>query len=66
VATYSVVHGRDGEPTSAALVCDLPDGARCYARLEDPEALASAETEELIGRTVHLSPADSGRTAAHL
>jgi acetyl-CoA C-acetyltransferase len=66
VATYSVVHGRDGAPTWAPLVCDLPGGARCYARLEDPEALASAESEELIGRVVHLSPGDSGRTAAHL
>ena len=34
VATYSVLHGRDGEPERALLVCDLPDGGRCYALLD--------------------------------
>ena len=71
VATYSVVHGRDGAPEWAALVCDVPsDGkgdvaARCYARLSDPEALAEAERVELIGRSVSLAAAD-GHTEAHL
>jgi acetyl-CoA C-acetyltransferase len=56
VATYSVLHGRDGEPTSAVLVCDLPGGGRCYATLHgDP---AGAEVDELIGRTVTLRPTD--------
>ncbi|MHB1711901.1 MAG: acetyl-CoA synthetase [Acidimicrobiales bacterium] len=67
VATYSVVHGRDGSPEWAALVCDVGSGAgsaRCYARMTDPAALESAESEELIGRTVHLSPDGTGRTAA--
>ena len=31
VATYSVLHGRDGGPERALLVCDLPGGGRCYA-----------------------------------
>jgi acetyl-CoA C-acetyltransferase len=71
VATYSVVHGRDGDPESAALVCDIPaeDGrataARCYARLSDPDALAEAERTELIGRPVTLEGA-AGHTEAHL
>jgi acetyl-CoA C-acetyltransferase len=58
VATYSVVHGRDGGPEWAALVCDLPardsGTARCYARLIDPDALAEAERNELVGRPVQL------------
>jgi len=58
VAAYSVVHGRDGGPEWAALVCDLDDGSRCYARIEDPDAIAAAEHEELIGQVVHLEPAD--------
>jgi acetyl-CoA C-acetyltransferase len=78
VATYSVVHGRDGEPAWAALVCDVtapggesaaaagPGAARCYARLTDPDALAMAENEELIGRPVHLSTDGDGRTSAQL
>jgi acetyl-CoA C-acetyltransferase len=56
VATYSVLHGRDGEPTSAVLVCDLPGGGRCYATLDGD--LAGAEVDELIGRTVTLRPTD--------
>jgi acetyl-CoA C-acetyltransferase len=54
VATYSVLHGRDGEPESALLVCDLPDGGRCYAKLDGN--LAAVEIDELIGRTVSLTP----------
>ena len=60
VATYSVLHGRDGAPTSALLVCDLPDGGRSYALLEGgPDAFDEAESEELIGRTVTLTPKDA-------
>jgi acetyl-CoA C-acetyltransferase len=59
VATYGVLHGRDGAPTSGLLVCDLPGSARCYARLDGGEdALAEAEATELIGRTVTLTPKD--------
>jgi acetyl-CoA C-acetyltransferase len=58
VATYSVLHGRDGAPERALLVCDLPGGAgRCYALLEGgADALAAAEEDELIGRRVTLRP----------
>jgi acetyl-CoA C-acetyltransferase len=78
VATYSVVHGRDGAPEWGALICDVPTSggdagsgggagsARCYAQLTDPEALAMAESEELIGRQVHLSSDGAGRNTAHL
>ena len=69
VATYSVVHGRDGSPEWAALVCDLDtdagDPIRCYARLSDADALAEAERTELVGRPVQLEPA-GGHTEARL
>ncbi|MGH9078764.1 MAG: acetyl-CoA synthetase [Acidimicrobiales bacterium] len=69
VATYSVIHGRDGAPEWAALVCDVSaeDGtaARCYARLSDPGALTEAEQTELIGRSVQLVSVD-GHTEARL
>ena len=59
VATYSVLHGRDGGPERALLVCDLPEGGRCYALLEGgADALAEAEISELIGRPVTLTPKD--------
>jgi acetyl-CoA C-acetyltransferase len=59
VATYSVLHGRDGGPESALLICDLPDGARCYAKLNGgTEVLAAAESTELIGQRVTVTPKD--------
>jgi acetyl-CoA C-acetyltransferase len=66
VATYSVLHGRDGEPQWGALVCDVEGGARCYARLEDVDALAASETEELIGRTVTLVTDENGVNQARV
>jgi acetyl-CoA C-acetyltransferase len=58
VAAYSVVHGRDGAPESAVLVCDIGDtgGARAYARLDDPERVAASEVHELVGSRVALTP----------
>jgi len=59
VATYSVLHGRDGAAESALLVCDTAGGGRCYATLEGgPDAFDDVETAELIGRTVTLVPRD--------
>jgi acetyl-CoA C-acetyltransferase len=59
VATYSVLHGRNGEAERALLICDLPGGGRCYAVLDGgPDVLRSVEVEELIGRHVTLTPRD--------
>jgi acetyl-CoA C-acetyltransferase len=64
VATYSVLHGRDGQPERALLVCDVGEGSggeagRCYAFLEGGAAvLAEAEADELVGRRVTITPAE--------
>jgi len=55
IASYSVVHGRDGAPEWGLLVCDVA-GGRCYARLDDPVALEEAECTELIDAQVTLRP----------
>jgi acetyl-CoA C-acetyltransferase len=55
VAAYSVVHGRDGEPEWALLVCDLADGSRAYAQVRDQALCLAAESSELVGATVQLS-----------
>jgi acetyl-CoA C-acetyltransferase len=57
VATHTVVHGRDGAPEWGVAICDLPDGrgARCYARIEDPDLLADAMSVEWTGRAVTLA-----------
>ena len=64
VATYSVLHGRDGEPERALLICEVPGGGRCYAQLGGGAAvLGAVEIEELIGRTVTLTPRDQVNVA---
>jgi acetyl-CoA C-acetyltransferase len=60
VATYTVAHGRDGSPESALIICDLPDGSRCYARSEDPNLLAQAEAEELVGTPLEIATDNAG------
>src|SRR5205823_4987359 len=54
VAAYSVVHDREGGPSRAVLVCDLPGGARTYATLTDVDVCKRAEQEELVGARVEL------------
>ncbi len=60
VLTFSTVHSRQG-PESTALICDLPDGSRSYARLDEP---APADLD-LVDLTVTLTPGDKGATIAH-
>ena len=65
VATYSVLHGHDGGPERALLVCDVPEGGRSYGLLEGGvPALLEAEAEELVGRAVTLTPVDGVNHAA--
>ena len=58
LATYSVMHGRDGHPAWGLAICDLPAGGRCYAKVLDPELLADLEVEEWVGRSIHLVSGD--------
>jgi acetyl-CoA C-acetyltransferase len=58
VAAYSVVHDRGGVPEWALLICDVGPVERAYARSTEPELLARAESEELVGRRVRLEPTD--------
>src|SRR5205807_8126299 len=56
VATYTVAHGRSGDAEWGLAVCNLDHGARCYAKVLDPDLLAQAEATELVGKTVTLVP----------
>jgi acetyl-CoA C-acetyltransferase len=65
VAAYSVLHGHDGSPERALLVCDVPEGGRSYGLLDGGvPAMLEAETDELVGRRVTLTPADGVNHAA--
>jgi len=59
VATYTVAHGRGGNAEWGLAVCDLDDGSRAYAKMLDPDLLARAEAEELVGATVSVVPGDN-------
>jgi acetyl-CoA C-acetyltransferase len=54
VAAYTVVHARTGEPEWGLAVCDLADGSRAYARIDDPGHLDGAESTEWVGTGVEL------------
>ncbi|MGO8873100.1 MAG: acetyl-CoA synthetase [Acidimicrobiales bacterium] len=59
IATFSTVHNREG-PEWTALICDLPDGSRCYARLEDPP-----DDDDLAGEAVTLAAGPRRVITAH-
>ena len=61
VATYSVIHSRDGGPEWGLAVCDLPDGSRCYARVEGDDLLAEMESTEWVGTAVEVVAGDGNR-----
>ena len=63
MATYSVVHGRDGSAESGLAVVDLPDGTRAYARVEDADVLAEMEATEWVGSEVELRTGEGGRNS---
>jgi acetyl-CoA C-acetyltransferase len=60
VATYSVAHGRGGEPEWGLAICDLPGGERCYGRVHDPDLLAEIEQTEWVGSAVDLVDGGGG------
>lgn len=53
VAGYTVVHA--GPEQTAFAVCELPSGARCYARCGAPDIVSAMQQEEWVGRDVVLS-----------
>jgi acetyl-CoA C-acetyltransferase len=64
VATYSVVHGRDGAAEHGVVVADVGEG-RAYAVVTDPGWLQAAEAEELVGSGVVLRVDPRGYTTAY-
>ena len=65
VAAYTVAHGRDGAPEWGLAIVDLPEGDRCYARVDDPGLLAQMETTEWVGADVDLATAGGVNTVRH-
>ena len=62
VASYTVAHGRDGEPEWGLVIADLPEGDRGYARVDDAGLLAEMEATEWVGAEVDVVSADGVNT----
>ena len=61
IATHATTYSREG-PSWTALICDLPDGSRCYARLDEP----LIGDDDPLGRTVTLTSGKRGAITATL
>jgi hypothetical protein len=59
VTTFSTTCGREG-PEWTALICDLPDGSRTYARLDEPAAV----DDDIVGAAVTLEAGARGVVTA--
>ncbi len=55
IETWTVMHGRDGEPEQAIVAMLLDDGRRAWGTTDDADALATLVAEDVIGRRVHRS-----------
>ena len=60
VETYTVVHGRDGEPERAILALLTDSGARAWGTTSDADSLVGLEDEEGCGRSARVHA--DGRT----
>jgi hypothetical protein len=60
VVTFSTVYSRQGAEATS-LICDLPDGRRSYARLDEP----ADDGDDLVGEAVTLASLGKGRVSAH-
>ena len=61
VASYSVVHDRDGAPVWGLVVVDVASGSsRAYGRVDDPDLLTDMEAAEWVGRAVTSRSGDDG------
>ena len=55
-------HGRDGAPEWGLAIVDLPEGDRCYARVDDAGLLAEMEATEWVGAGIDLVSNDGVNT----
>jgi acetyl-CoA C-acetyltransferase len=60
IASYTVAHGRDGEPEWGLVIGDVGDGSRAYGKVEDMALMRDMETREFVGEAVELVPTNGG------
>jgi acetyl-CoA C-acetyltransferase len=60
IESASVIYGREGEPVSVIAICSLPDGSRCYATTDAPDAMSAVVNDEWVGAAASVAPTDAG------
>jgi len=55
VETFTVMHGKEGEPEQGIAALLLDDGRRAWATTDDAGDVATMAAEDVIGRRVHRS-----------
>ena len=64
VASWTIVHDRDGAATSALFVLALPSGARTLGRITDPALLTDLVGVELADESVEVGPGSEVKLVA--
>lgn len=57
IEAYTVMHGRDGQPSQAIAACLLPDGRRAWATSEEPGLCNAMAAGEWVGTAARLDAA---------
>jgi acetyl-CoA C-acetyltransferase len=55
IETWTVMHGRSGDPENGIAACLLPDGRRAWATTQDPDHLKTMVSDAIAGTKVTLS-----------
>jgi acetyl-CoA C-acetyltransferase len=56
---YTVVYGRDGQPSWVPVFARMPDGRRAVARSDDPELAAAMSGGMFVGHLIDLQPGEA-------
>ena len=54
VETFTVVHGRDGQPERVVVAGRWPNGERVWSKSTDETTMAAFLTTEMIGSSAHI------------
>lgn len=56
VLTWTVMHGRGGEPERAHALCETPTGARTWGVTDDADTMAAWTSTDVVGTAVEIGP----------
>ncbi len=66
LAAATVVHDATGEPDHVIAICDLDDGARCYARTADEAVMTAVLEDRWANQGVRIEPTATGTNTIRL